>query len=350
MFVTEEIHPKEKIEDQLDYYLSKGFFRGGQRLYRTKLLFHDDDIHTTIRVRLPLKNYQFKKRLRKRLNKNNRLFTSTIRKARYSKVKNGLYQQTKHRFAGFVANDIYEAINLSEKNLYNTRECCIYDGNKMVGVSFFDIGRNAMASLSCFYHNDYTSFSIGMYSMLLEIQHAQELGMAYYYPGYVTPSHPAFAYKLRLGNYQYYQPETNNWLPYSQLNTNNIPSSIIKRQLKELQTVLLHRGIVADYCLYPNYEYGQRFFKMPSLAEPVFLSCQYNDYEYLIISFDPLTYSYKLIACETIKIHPLFLPPPYPSKQTNLYFNNILMVNDLLYQTADVQTAALAVIRLMLTK
>ena len=77
--------------------------------------------------------------------------------------------------------------NNSIKSIFDTYEVAVYDGSKLIGLSYFDFGQKSVASLLSVYDvtDEYKKYSLGVYTMLLEVVYAQEQDKTYYYPGYV---------------------------------------------------------------------------------------------------------------------------------------------------------------------
>ena len=67
------------------------------------------------------------------------------------------------------------------------------------------------------YDPEYDRYSLGFYTMLLEIEYCMELGLKFYYPGYVVPGYSRFDYKLRIGDVDYFDLYSKEWLPFSAL-------------------------------------------------------------------------------------------------------------------------------------
>ncbi|MCB9293514.1 MAG: GNAT family N-acetyltransferase [Lewinellaceae bacterium] len=80
----------------------------------------------------------------------------------------------------------------------DTREVEIYDGANLAAFSFFDVGRQSMYSKQGIYDPAYQKYSLGFFTMLVEIGYALERGCEYYYPGYVVPGNQEFDYKHRV--------------------------------------------------------------------------------------------------------------------------------------------------------
>ncbi|MEM9992319.1 MAG: arginine-tRNA-protein transferase, partial [Bacteroidota bacterium] len=181
----------------LDHYLAKGWYRMGQGIFTCHFLCFGERIYSAIWLRLSLKDYTFRKSLRKVI-KRNQQFKTLIRPAQIDKQKEILYQRYRwYSFKGNISTSLQESLqDGGHTNIYNTYESCVYDGDKLVAVSFFDLGDNSIASILGMYDPDYAGYSLGFYTMLVEIQYGQAQQFDYYYPGYIVPGYERFDYKM----------------------------------------------------------------------------------------------------------------------------------------------------------
>ena len=183
-----QYYPKSIQGDELDLYLEEGWYRSGQVLFTTHLIILENDVYTPVWTRLPLENYSFKKRLRKLFNKNNKRFKIVFDKAFIDEEKEALYTQHKVRFGKYPPQTLRQyLLDCSKDSVFNSHEVRVYDGEELIAVSFFDIGNNSMMSILALYNQSYQKESLGIYTMLLEIDFAQKKGLKYHYSGYVVP-------------------------------------------------------------------------------------------------------------------------------------------------------------------
>ena len=294
---TEINNLEQMTPQQLDAYLNRGWFRMGQMIFTCRFLNFGNDLYTAVWIRLDLKEYKFRKSLRKILKKNGERFRIVVRRAVFNMEKEMLYHEHKSRFEGYVAGTLKESLHVESGNIYDTWEICVYDGYRLVAVSFFDNGSDSLASIMGLFDPAYTKYSLGFYTMLLEISIGLENNKKYYYPGYVVPGYQRFDYKLRVGETDYYLPETNEWRPYSEMIFEELPSEILNRKLKEIQTVLTDAGIDNRKILYPLYDkemYG--YEKLDFVKYPYFISCyhQKEKISLLIIEYDLHEEKYRI--------------------------------------------------------
>ncbi|MEO1516072.1 MAG: arginine-tRNA-protein transferase [Bacteroidota bacterium] len=305
------IHQLKRLApEQLDNYLDKGWFRMGQMIFTCHFLCFSDHLFTAVWIRLALQDYAFGKRQRKLLRRNNQRFRTIVRKAVFDIEKEELYQLHAHRFQGYVADSLVDSLfGDSDYDIYDTYEVCVYDDDKLVAASFFDKGKNSLASIMGLYNPAYAKYSLGFYSMLVEIVFGISHGMIYYYPGYVVPGYASFDYKLRIGDVDYYDYDLQEWRPYSLMENDLLPSSRLITALQRAMDLLKEKGVRSQMMLYPLYD-KQLFGLEPeeSVKYPLFLSCYHEKHSpgMLIIEYDLYSEQYRLSEVSLVEDASLF--------------------------------------------
>ncbi len=279
----------------LDDYLSKGWFRMGQMIFTCHYIFFKGQVYTPVWVRLDLQNYLFRKSLRKLMRKNESRFSVITRQAHFDREKEVLYQKHRTRFDGYVSETLEESLlDKQGDNIYNTMETCVYDKEKLVAVSFFDLGKDSIASIMGLFDPNYYKYSLGFYTMLLEIQFGLKTNRQYYYPGYVVQGYAAFDYKLRIGDTEFYDLWSNTWKPYTMLNVPELPSVKLNNKLEDIQKLMDIEGLIHEKFNYPLYDRGFMELKLRDfLLTPMFVVCNRTKYSYLI-DYDLLSNKYSL--------------------------------------------------------
>ena len=255
-----------------DAYLASGWFRGSVMLYKMDLLCIERDVYSVVNIRLSLPEHVFKTRHRKLLRRNDGQFTTVFGKAHPNAEKEALYHQHKSRFKGFVHSSLRDYLTQGHPNtVFDTHELCVYDHDKLVAVSFFDLGQTALASLIGLYDPDYQSMSLGTYTMLKEITYARELGLRWYYPGYVLDRPSTFNYKLALGNFQYYN-ENKRWGNYANFDSSKTMAWKFNQKMARVEDFLRHHAIEYKTWLYPFFSMGYMgYWNVSFLRSPQFL-------------------------------------------------------------------------------
>jgi leucyl-tRNA---protein transferase len=278
---TEKHFPASLSSEELDVYLERGWYRMGQTIFTCHFLFFEDSLYSPIWTRLPLKGYQFRKTMRRICRNVEDKFRVEVRPGVIDAEKEGLFQVYRNAFKGRLsANLRHSLLDNTDSNIFETHEVAVYNGDRLIAFSFFDLGKDSIASIKGVYHPDYSSYSLGFYTMLREIKFGIEQGFQFYYPGYVVPGFPRFDYKLRVGEpqrVQFYDLKQGKWLAYNTFSEKNVPVTVLTGRLMEIGKLLPENGIQCQMLYYPAYEaniFGydsQRF-----LESPLFLNCYSN--------------------------------------------------------------------------
>ena len=302
---AEKHYPEVMIPEELDTYLAKGWYRMGQTIFTTHFLCFGRTFYSAIWIRLPLQGYQFRKSLRKIHRRNQERFQTKVGPASITPEKEQLYRRYKASFPGILAPSLRDSLLDGEDfNVYNTYEVAVYDDNKLVALSFFDLGKNSAASIMGIYDPDYRKYSLGFFTMLMEIDFSMERGLEFFYPGYVVPGYHRFDYKLRIGemeDIEYYDLRTRVWQPYNQLDESEVPLKKMENRLDRIQELLTKNNFWSQKLYYPLFEanlFG--FWHAPYFDYPVFLLCSpkvNNTKYYLMAVYDPREDNLQLLRC-----------------------------------------------------
>lgn len=338
---TEREYPVFIAPEEMDDYLNKGWYRMGQAIFTCHFLWFGEKLYSAIWLRLSLRDFQFSKKQRKLLRRNEQRFSYIIRPAKLTYSKDRLYSRYRQQFNGRLAYTLRESLqDGSDKNIYNTQEICIYEGNRLVAFSFFDIGKTSIASILGIYDPDYHSFSLGYYTMLLEIIYGLNHGFHYYFPGYVVPGYDRFEYKKRIGAVQYYNPIQQNWLPYDKKTPPPTPLAQMESKLDQLQDELVRAGISIKKCQYPLFEanlFG--FWKANYLEYPIFLWCfpQSFNLDYLVLTYDLVKNQYYLLRCSQFDDLPFYIKEWSESHDLlESKFTELLIVEEIIVKTNSI--------------
>ena len=337
---AEKNYPEIMLPEELDHYLARGWYRMGQTIFTTHFLSFGDQFYSAIWVRLELWNYQFRKSLRKLSRQNDKYFKYSVRRASINPEKEQLYKIYKASFPGALAPSLKDSLLDGEDfNVFNTLEVAVYDEEQLVALSFFDIGRESAASIIGIYHPEYNKYSLGFYTMLLEIQYCKEAGKRYYYPGYVVPGYSRFDYKLRIGSVHYLDLQVQDWLPIEQLTPDRVPIDLMQNRLLELQKVLGMEKIPCKLLNYPLFEanlFG--FWKAPYFDFPVFLLCypKKATSAHLVIVFDVRDGVYQLIRCAPFDDLQFYFNESYTKNfDQNRFFIELIVVERILASSPE---------------
>lgn len=279
--------PQKLAPSRYDTFLASGWFRGSVMLYKMELLCLDGDLRSVVNIRLDLERYQRKKSHRKIVRKVEERFTVIYGKAKSDPKKEALYLNHKKRFKGFIHASLSDYLHSSlGHTVFDTREVCVYDGDRLIAVSFFDCGDKSMASLLGLYDDNYAAYSLGMYTMLKEIDFASRHGFRWFYPGYVLDIPSQFDYKLRLGDFEYYNANQ-RWTKYENFDPTETKGHFLQVKLTELERVLAASELPYESYLYPMFSMGYiGFWNAEFVKYPMFFTLAINEGQWIQLAYD----------------------------------------------------------------
>ena len=141
MLLPLEYHfPNKEIEpENLDKFLADGYFRTGNYLLRTRVLYYDQLILNTLHIRIALDNHRITKRLEKKFRQNNSIFTHIVQPFKITEEKERLYQLHRKRFIGNNSVSLAASFIIAEESFVT---------NKKTLAGFFNNQRLKKANIS----------------------------------------------------------------------------------------------------------------------------------------------------------------------------------------------------------
>ncbi|MEM9527965.1 MAG: hypothetical protein AAGA31_15225 [Bacteroidota bacterium] len=331
--------------ESLDWYLGKGWYRMGANIFTTHFLFFNNRPYSAIWIRVDLQGFTFSKSQRKLMRRNANLFELSRGPRIIDEERNTLYRKYAHEFDGRLSSSINESLeDYNGDTVFNTYETTVREkvSGKLVAASYFDLGERTAASILGFYDPDLKSFSLGYYTMLLEMAYCLEQGMRYYYPGYVVPGYERFDYKLRLSKKsQFFDLQTETWQPYDQVNIDaNGPTEIQVRALNELIKHLPVRGKQTSISIYPLFEAGlYDIWNDDYVPYPYFYSLGIDSTDNMIVvAFDPKERAYLVLQCHHMAQTQLLFNANYLNTFIDdNYFTDLLAIRFILFKSSDLE-------------
>lgn len=206
-------------EESLDNYLSKGWFRIRESIFTTSHLINHEqnDLNRVWWLRYKLEEVTERKSHLTIIKKNEKYSYSISDFIDINESHTDLFKRYTKSISFETYDEIKEAIyGEGNHNPFKTKIIEVFDGQKLIAVGIFDIGKQSAQSILHFYDPDYSKYSLGKYLLLITVGYLQEHKFTYYYPGYIVCNRPCFDYKLFLGEdiAQYYDPSNADWLVY----------------------------------------------------------------------------------------------------------------------------------------
>jgi arginine-tRNA-protein transferase len=287
----------------LDWHLARGWYRMGSTIFTTHFLFFDNRPYSAIWIRVDLQGFTFSRSQRKLLRKNRQHFDSEVGHGTINDEREKLYRRYAEDFDGRLSPTIRDSLeDYGDKTVFHTHDISVREkvSGQLVACSYFDLGDESAASILGIFDPKLRHFSLGYYTMLLEVEYCLRQGIRYYYPGYVVPGYPRFEYKLRVGPSQYFDIRTDNWHPYPEFDP--LREGPVEAQVAALSAFVREyasAGRAAALKIYPLFEAGlydiwnDDYFPYPYMVK---LEQPERKYVY-VVAFDPKQRQYLLLKC-----------------------------------------------------
>ncbi|NOT76944.1 MAG: arginyl-tRNA--protein arginylyltransferase [Cyclobacteriaceae bacterium] len=303
-------NPDHLEAQELDAYLAQGWFRMGQTIFTTNFIRFQQQIHSTIWLRILLDSY-VADNTQVKLFKRNSEFRISFKLAEITEEKEKLYSIYKQTVS-FPASDSLQFLLLDKRNnseqpatktgsIFTTYEVNVHDGDRLIACGFFDLGAVSAEGITSFYDPEYKKHSLGKYLIYLKIKFCKELGMQYFYPGYFVPGNPHFDYKLSIGNevLQFLQLSTQTWEPIQTFLPENIPYDVMRVKLLQVHEMLSATGQYSKLLKYNFFDanFVQEMRDTGLLDFPILLFCGVIDNVEPILVYDVRDGMYHLLTC-----------------------------------------------------
>lgn len=181
--------------DQLDWLLAGGWRHFGTYFYRYAVSSHWGGLRHVLPLRVDLERF-VPSRSQKRVLAKNRDLRVVIREAFIDDAKEDLFYRHRERFKDNLPDSLYTFLSEEPATVPCTnREICVFDGERLLAVSFLDIGKTSTSAVYAMFDPDESRRSLGIFMMLESIRYSRELGCRYYYPGYAYHEPSIYDYK-----------------------------------------------------------------------------------------------------------------------------------------------------------
>ncbi len=196
-YINEEFYAESVSGISMDGLWADGWRHFGMQFFRYSLGFHDFDIRRVIPLRIRLEDFSLSKSQRRVLRKNAEMET-VVQPTKITAETENLFALHKDRFKQGIPDSIYDFISgePSEKPC-EALEITVYDNGKLIAASFFDLGAIAISGVYAMFEPSMHAHSLGIFTMLKEIEIAIQSGKTFYYLGYCYEGESFYDYKKR---------------------------------------------------------------------------------------------------------------------------------------------------------
>ncbi|MEX2214720.1 MAG: arginyltransferase [Phycisphaeraceae bacterium] len=188
-FRTPTLHG-ETYHDLMD----RGFRRSGQIFYRPRC----PSCQACIQMRIPVAEFEPSKSQRRSLAKNSEV-RLRVDRLNLTREKIDLYARyLEHQHPGSPQSGDAEGLReFLYVNTVDTREVSYFADDRLIGVSILDICSRSVSTVYHFFDPDEAHRSLGVYSVLREIELTRRWNIPHYYMGFWVQGCAKMDYKAR---------------------------------------------------------------------------------------------------------------------------------------------------------
>ncbi len=209
-FIDEEFYAEAISGTKMDKLLANGWRHFGKHFFRYNLGAYDFEVRPVIPLRIRLANFSPSKSQRRVLRKNSDLRT-VIRPIEITAETEALFERHKLRFRTGTPDSIYDFVSPEpEKKPCEALEICVYENENLLAVSFLDNAETASSGIYAIFDPEASSRSLGIFTILKEIEFSIESGKLFYYQGYCYEGESFYDYKKRFRAVEQYD-WNGNW-------------------------------------------------------------------------------------------------------------------------------------------
>jgi len=173
----------------------------------------DGSLQTITPLRIDLASCTFTKSQRRVLSKNTDLRTEIVPAAIDAELR-ALFQRHKQRFTHNIPDTLETFLGPDPaRGPCECRMVRVFDGPRLIAASYLDVGQHSASSVYGLFEPSDSKRSLGIFTLLLEIQHCRAAGLRWFYSGYATQEPSVYDYKKQFRSTQYLDWTTAAWLP-----------------------------------------------------------------------------------------------------------------------------------------
>ena len=221
---------------QMDAVWARGWRHFGAQFFRNSLHLHEGSWLTIVPLRIRLADFKPSKSQRRVLRKNVDV-ECRVEPLEITDELRAMFHRHKQRFTDNVPENLSDFLGgeppsilqearpdsfviQSDNKMESPPQVCetlmlsCFLNGQRVAASFLDVGLNAASSVYGIFEPEHRARSLGIFTMLKEIEYAQGRGMEFLYSGYAThePSH--YDYKKHFTALEGFDWTTETWGAY----------------------------------------------------------------------------------------------------------------------------------------
>jgi arginine-tRNA-protein transferase len=209
--INEEFYADYVTPEQHDMLLEDGWRHFGPHFFRYNLGIHENEIRLVLPLRIRLADFKLSKSQRRVLRRNADAEV-TIGPVKLSDETLDLFERHKRRFKKGKPSTIYDFLARGGEPV-EVLELQVRRDDRLIAASFLDVGATSVSSIYGIFDPDETTGSLGIFTMLKEIEYAVANSRSLYYHGYAYEGSSFYDYKKRFSAIEMFD-WNGRWLPF----------------------------------------------------------------------------------------------------------------------------------------
>jgi leucyl-tRNA---protein transferase len=197
----------------MDRLWAEGWRHFGTHFFLYRTSWHEGRQVRVLPLRVCLRKFS-PSRSQRRVLKRNAIVSVEFGPAKVDPEREALFGRHKVRFAENVPNSLYDFLSSEPARVpCHAMECRLSGNDQLFGVSYFDVGAEAISAVYAMFDPAESRRSPGIKMILEEIRWARERGFRYVYLGYCYDRPSYYDYKNRFRGTEYLDWQSMQFLP-----------------------------------------------------------------------------------------------------------------------------------------
>lgn len=202
--INEEFYAGRVPAEDYDELLAQAWRHFGTHFFRYNYGIYSGEVRHVWPLRIRVADFTLSKSQRRVLARNSDLDVS-IRPTRITGEIDELFHRHKERFESGTPNSIYDFVSPRPADVpVPGMSVIVRERERLIAASFFDAGRTAISSIYGIFDPQIRSRSLGILTMLVELQFARDNDIELYYHGYAYEGESFYDYKKRFTGLERY--------------------------------------------------------------------------------------------------------------------------------------------------
>ena len=196
----------------MDELWAEGWRHFGAVFFRYRLWEHGGRRLTVTPLRVDTERFAPSRSQRRVLARNRDLRVET-RPTELDAEMRRMFESHRLRFREQVPDSLDNFLSFAPSEVPCPNETIrVYSGARLVAAHFLDLGADATSSVYSMFDPAESRRSLGVYTILLALEHTRKMGRRFYYPGYATREPSPYDYKKSFAGLEEFDWR-GHWLP-----------------------------------------------------------------------------------------------------------------------------------------